>query len=361
MKPHSLLLIDKRSSAGQLDSNGSDQHQWGKENNCHNCPEHIHNTLHQHIRSIGQRDTSYINDCQSSQIFQIRAAGNDSVIIGNELGMHTGFLTYINNILQPVIILQSQGNTNLIHVVIRKYGRKLVNLTYYFHTFIFGSLRNPVIQNAAYHITPFRIFSDFINILLSCTGISHQKDMLDIISFFSNIAQRKTYALTHEYLQNNINSKEYCNHTSGEVRQLHRIEKHHDGKKPHGIGLDDIKNLILGLRRSLGCIHVKDIIQNQIPRYYNKQYREVNLPCQDTGTRLHLHNRSAKPQKPRQQIGYRNDQCIQKYKQSIKIFLIVLYQLYHLLTRFCTTKSIFYIISCKSTTLFSNHADYIAP
>ena len=124
-----------------------------------------------------------------------------------------------------------------------------------------------------------RIFSDFINILLSCTGISHQKDMLDIISFFSNIAQRKTYALTHEYLQNNINSKEYCNHTSGEVRQLHRIEKHHDGKKPHGIGFDNIKNLILGLRRSLGCIHVKDIIQDQIPRYYNKQYREVNLPC----------------------------------------------------------------------------------
>ena len=173
MQPDSFLFKNNRSRAGSLHKNSGYQHNRRRNDQPHKRTYHINRPLRNPVQRVCQRHISYINDRQSHQIFGIRSAWHDTVIIRDKLRMDAGFFAQIHDALQTVIIFQRQSNGNLIQFIFRQDVQEIFDLAQHLNAFVQCAARHPVIQYPSYHISPLRISIDSGNIFLRCPGISH--------------------------------------------------------------------------------------------------------------------------------------------------------------------------------------------
>ena len=173
MQPHSFLFENNRPRAGGFYKNSRCQHN----RRCYDQPRqgayHIDRPLRNPVQCIGQRHIPYINDGQPHQIFRIRPARHDTVVVRDKLRMDARFLAQIHDALQTVIILQRQGDSNLIQFIFRQDIQKVFDLAQHLNPLVQCAARHPVVQYSSYHISPLRIGIDPGNIFLCRPRISH--------------------------------------------------------------------------------------------------------------------------------------------------------------------------------------------
>ena len=96
--------------------------------------------------------------------------------------MNTRFFTDAYDTFQVVVILQRQGYRNLVQLVFRKNHLQIAKTSQDLYPSVKRSGRNMIVQNSHCGISPLRIVCQSVNILLRRSGISHQKNVLQIIA-----------------------------------------------------------------------------------------------------------------------------------------------------------------------------------
>ena len=143
----------------------------------------------------------------------------------------------IYNVLQLMIFCKPQGYDNLVQLILRQYNGKILCPSKHLYTSVFRSPRLVVRQDSPDNIPPLRISPNPVHILFRRSAVSHQQDMLLIVSFFSDIPQFFPQNIASYHFHKHIDTEEHKHHGSGEICLSCQIQDQNKGHKPDYIGL----------------------------------------------------------------------------------------------------------------------------
>ena len=214
MQSHSFLPENHRTGAGSFHQYRYHKQQRRDENQSEKRTCNIHAALCYCAHGVGQRNITDINNRKPHQILHIWSSGNQTVVVRNKFGMHTGLLTQIHQLLQAAVVLKGKRDRDLVQLVFRQDVQKVVDGTQNLHSLIGCSSRNLIIQNSSYHISPLGIAVDPVNIFLRCAGIPHQKDIFAVVAFFSYKMQAVTDKCPHQKSAYRVDGRKQRHHTA---------------------------------------------------------------------------------------------------------------------------------------------------
>ena len=205
------------------------------------------------------------------KILRIRLRRYDIIIIRYKFRMHTGFLTKCHNMLQFVVLTQSQCDSNLIQPVLRQDHGQVLNPSDHFDSFVHRRSGNLVIQYSADAVSPLRICNDPVYILLCCTAVSHQKDLLLIHAMPADVHQYHTDQIAYQCFRKNIECIKNTQHFSRKVNFVLHVRYGKKYQQCYGIRLYHIAKLQPASLYPFGRVQIKCLIKQQQPRYQEHQ------------------------------------------------------------------------------------------
>ena len=117
MQADPFLRVEDRSVVRHLDRDGSDQHDREKQDQADNGADDVHQTLQKRVVKLRQRNMADIDRRKPAEIFHIWDRGDDPEIIRDKFGVHTGFLTGVDDRFQFVVLLQRKRDRDLVQYV----------------------------------------------------------------------------------------------------------------------------------------------------------------------------------------------------------------------------------------------------
>ena len=132
---------------------------------------------------------------KSLQILHKRTGRDKVIIIRDKFRMHTRFFTARHDFFQFSILLDAQGDRDLIQRIERQNRIQIVNFADHAHSLIFFAPLLMVIQNTADFIAPLRIDIHTVNKSFRCPAVTDQKQMLLVISRIDRSAIRRIFRI----------------------------------------------------------------------------------------------------------------------------------------------------------------------
>ena len=157
---------------------------------------------------------------KSLQILHKRTGRDKVIIIRDKFRMHTRFFTACHDFFQFSILLDAQGDRDLIQRIERQNRIQIVNFADHAHSLIFFAPLLMVIQNTADFIAPLRVDIHTVNKSFRCPAVTDQKQMLLVISLRPHRPERYPQDIPHQNLSKEIDAKKQKYHRTGEVVEI---------------------------------------------------------------------------------------------------------------------------------------------
>ena len=174
-----------------------------------------------------------------------------------------------------IVILKGQSDCNFIQLIFRQNIVDILDPSHYLYTLVHGAAGNSVVQYSPDHIAPLGIGIDPGNIFLRRSGIPDQKNIFQIIPFFSKQLKETSYHKPAESGQHNIDGVEKEHHDTGEMRLFDYIQNYDKQHQSCRIGRNNIDDLILAPGGPLGLVHIEIIIDSDIAGH--KKIKETEI------------------------------------------------------------------------------------
>ena len=238
--------------------------------------------------------------------------------------MDSGLLTHAHDLLQLVILAQTQRDGDLVQPVGRKYHGKIGDPSDHLHSFIYSPRRHIVIQDPPDDITPLGIRLNPVYIFLCGTAVSYQYDLLLIQAPTAHIPQKREDQHPGAPFQDNIDPAENIDHQPGKIALLKHVKSKYDQQHTQNVSLDDIGQNKAPALHMHGLIKSKSLIQQKVSRNNKNQGEHILLKTECEYRRIG--ERAYEADHPGSDIGDSYDNDVKQHLETTEILLIVLNQ-----------------------------------
>ena len=234
--------------------------------------------------------------------------------------MYSRLFTQADDFLQPVILIQSKGDGDLIQAAHRQDHHEIRDASQNLYTFVGGSGWDIIIQNSPYHITPLRILQDPVYIFLCRAAVPDQKNLFLVQTAAPHIHQHIEYDHPGCPFQYGIYKIKDKKGKSGIIVFVNHIENCYDDQKPQCVGFQHIAEHQSFSLHPEGCVKIKCLIHEQISGN-DKDQQKHKFP-EALGFDRGVRKGSPEPAPPGADIGKRDQDCIDQYMETAEAFLI---------------------------------------
>lgn len=255
-----LLFEDQFPFRGGLYDNRNYQHRQGKQHNEYERTGDIHCPLYKFIKRIGEGYIPHMDDRKPVQIFGIRLGGDDIVVVRYKFGVHTGFFRNGDDPLQAFILVDAQGDGDLVIGIVGKNGLQIVDITDDMDIPVGFSISLAVVKDTVDDVAPFRMGTDAVDITLGGTSVANQENVFEIVPFLAETAEDRRDEQPEKKFENKIDPHKYNDKKTGVVAAADKIKTCGTIKDPDNISLENIIHLGFAARHPLGIVQMEKII-----------------------------------------------------------------------------------------------------
>ena len=269
------LAKDQRAFVGELDDDGNQNHRNGGDHQRDQSQYNVHRPLDHLIERGTQRHVAHMDDREAIEILSVWLGRYDVVVVRDELGVHTGFLTDSHDLFKFGKLIDAQSDRNLIVFVGLKKIAQTVGLADDRDLFELEAQWLFVIQDTVYFVAPFRMDSQTADVALRGTAVAHQQNMLQILAGAAHLTQDATDGQTESIVNHQIHAAEdYQKQTRivGLVQKVKDCCAVDDAKE---IGFDQTEQLGSAPCGTLGIVQVAQIVHDQVGRDQKNQHIDV--------------------------------------------------------------------------------------
>ncbi len=150
-----------------------------------------------------------MDDRKAVQVLCVWLCRDNVVVVGDEFCVHAGFLSNGNDVLQSFVLVDAERDGDLVVGIIGNDRFQIVDIPDDMHVTVGFSVPFAIVQNAVDHVAPFRMGADAVDIALCRAPVTDEQDVLEIVSFFPELAQDRRDEQTEKKFKNKIDHHEY--------------------------------------------------------------------------------------------------------------------------------------------------------
>lgn len=201
-----------------------------------------------------------MNNRKPVQIFGVRLGGDDIVVVRDKLGMHTGFFRNGDDSLQSLILVDAQGDGDLVIGIVSENGLQIIDVADDMDIPVGFSISFAVVKDTMDDVAPFRMGTDTVNITLGGTSVANEENVFEIVSFPAETAEDRRDKQPENKFKNKIDPYKYNDKKAGVVSAADKIKTCGTVKDSHNICLKNVVHLRFAASHSFWIIQMEKII-----------------------------------------------------------------------------------------------------
>lgn len=314
VKADALLLEDDRARRSELNEGRDDEHDRAEEDDADESTADVDSTLRGGLDRVGERDVPDVDDREAVHVFGDWLRVDDVVIVRDELRMHAGLLTDVNDPVKLRVGCERQGDRDFVDGVLREDVLELGDTADDANALVAFADFGDVVDDAVDVVAPVRVAAAGVDELVGGVREADEHDVLLVEALPAEARQDIADAEAFDRRQGDVDDGERDEHTGREVAEVSGAsEREEDRGQQHeadGTGLADVPKLGALRVGALRLVQVERPVKEEVRRYDRNERSKIDLRRQYAVARRE--DRCDDRQEPRKGVGRADDEDVQK-------------------------------------------------